>query len=188
MDGRHFDRLLITALNSRRALLGGVLAALLGHAVDMEVKAKGKPKKGKGRGTKKKKKPCGTGQKVCGSGCIPLSTCCPDSDALECPCLVETCSAGGTCECIGPWIHFQGVCGPLPYNDETQQLCISKNLPNDGPVELCCSFNFLPDDNTRCGAGTLRCLADADCLNGPCLGYQCPEVWSFYDPNCLHRA
>lgn len=174
-----------TLVRAAGLLLGGMLGS---NAAGITAKNKGGKGKGKGRGKgKKKQKGCRSGEKPCGDGCIPASNCCPDASDRDCTCDLEQC-VNLSCECQAPTIRHNGVCGLPPFNDDGQ-LCTSNSQPNTGLVEECCSGNRKPRiEPPVCAAGTTRCLIDADCVSGRCLGFVCQEIWRFYDGNCLVRA
>jgi hypothetical protein len=198
MDADRFERAvrLLTASPSRRHTLGGLVGLVMGGTLGLAglghgtAKGKGGKGKGKGKGGKgkgKKPKGCRSGEKPCGHGCIPASNCCPGESARDCPCNLEQC-VNLTCECVAPTIRHNGVCGLPPFNDDGR-LCTSNGQPNTGLVEECCSGNRKPGtDPPVCAAGRTRCLSDADCVAGRCLGFVCQEIWRAYDGNCLVRA
>jgi hypothetical protein len=174
MDGSRVDALAraLTAGRSRRGLtrllggltLGGPLA-LLGLAPSA-AKHKG------GKGKKKHKKPACPGQQICNGACIPTSACCNDY-ACD-PCRNAYCR-DGSCQCNEGEILSNGRCGVV-----IQCLSTGEQVNIEDPNSLdCCSLLSHVEDGDPprrlCDAGALWCLADADCVSGPCRGFACPE-------------
>lgn len=175
MDARHFDQWSrkTSALLTRRGALGAATAlALSGLPVSVLAGKKGGKKKGGG------KKGCGKGKKPCGKGCVAKDACCTNEDCDFCA--YEVC-LNGSCGCRGGGVKTQGVCGIPPT-------CAWSGKGVKDPDE-CCSENGFLEIHTNeygCLPGKQECYTDVDCLNGPCRGFKCPELYNTLTPDRCH--
>lgn len=164
MDDRRFDAV-TRSLASRRAAVGGVLAALLGVAIPGTAAARKKPKKCKPKCpvckkcVKGKCKPqpdgtaCGAGQTCTGGDCLASS--CPDGQVRCDGACVDTATNDANCGACGKACPAgSGCCG-------------------GGCCEGCCDGTVCKGglSDNACGASGTACAACAagqDCNGGTC--------------------
>jgi hypothetical protein len=181
MDDNQLDQIIrsLTVPSSRRiavsGLVGSALAALVPAAVTEAERRRGRvyaEKKGKGKG---KGKGCPRGKKKCGKTCIPKGNCCTYVDCTGCR--AEAC-INGKCQCDPGLIMHNGKCGVFINCKGYGETCTSS-------VECCGNCVFDVDANeSRCDRSSNNCIADRDCLSGPCQGFLCPEANEPYFDLC----
>ncbi|MFT4039489.1 MAG: hypothetical protein QM692_14980 [Thermomicrobiales bacterium] len=157
MDGSQFDAMAKRVTESRRALVGGSLAALAGALSLREAGAR----------KKRRKKKCKTPKVKCGKQCLPAGACCTNAECGTCQtcsgnaCVVapagSACGVGGRCNgtaCIG-----EGTFGCTTNDD----FCAGENVPcptSTTPNARC----FEGGGNVVCGTGDCFIVeTDADC-------------------------
>jgi hypothetical protein len=152
---------------TRRTVLGlGAGASLAALLATDNVDARKKRKKKKNKNKKQTK--CQDGTKLCGTTCIPTSTCCTDAD---CPAgKGQTCQAG-KCKCPQGQGNSQGVCGTPP-------MCIEPQVPcNEG---TCCSGQCAANGGAgvcALGAAGTPCIRTDYCTPGlECIGFICRPI------------
>ncbi len=182
MDGREFDNLLRSLTESRRTVLGGILAALgvaLGTSsvVGKKKKKKCAKKCADGCCTSKRGKciqpaqqnatQCGTGGEICRTNCGGQSPPLPETcGATNCP---GGCCAGTTCEfstkdhcgvggatcvaCAATQDCFVGKCCGV-----ARHTCTSDN-------DCCINVRCETDRNRCCVDAGSACTSDLDCCN-----------------------
>lgn len=165
MNSEHLDAIARRlGAASRRTMLGmgaGVSLAGLLAAEQSDARKKRKKKKNK------KKPKCPDGTKLCGTTCIPTSTCCSNAD---CPAgKGQTCQSG-TCKCPPGQGNSGGVCGTPPT-------CLEPKLSCDQGT--CCG-QCEPDGGAgQCARGEAGtpCLRGDYCADGlECVGFTCQPV------------
>jgi hypothetical protein len=172
MDAKHFDSL-VRSMMTDRSRRGALITALGGTLALLQLEGAVTKKKGKGKGKGTKKKKCGNGKRQCGNTCISAGQCCPSElgGKEECdPCTRQNCN-NGVCSCSPALINHHGVCGELID-------CLGTLFPCTGNLD-CCSERCVDFGNGqfRCEPGTQHCIIDFDCINPPCRGFMCPELY-----------
>jgi hypothetical protein len=181
MDDNQFDQIVrsLTVPSSRRTAVTGLLGSVLAVLAPVTVIAAGQ-RQGKVQSEKKRKgngkgKGCPRGKKKCGKKCIPKGNCCTYVDCTGCR--AETCR-NGRCQCDPELIMHNGKCGFFIDCKGFGETCTSD-------VECCGNCVFDVDANeSRCGKSIHDCIADRDCLSGPCNGFLCPEANKPYYDLC----
>lgn len=156
MDGSHFDRLIRAAVQPRRTLVGGALAAVIGAMSET------------GGEAKKRRKRCKSPKVKCGKKCLRAGSCCTSADCGVC----QTCSgkrcvvapAGTACgvggECNGTACIREGAFGCTAARD----FCAGEELtacPGSRTPDATC---FMNDGKALCGTGDCFIAAtDEEC-------------------------
>lgn len=179
MDDNQFDQLVRswTTPSSRRTALSGLVIGVLAVAAPERVSEAArrhpevhgeKKRKGKGKG-------CPRGKRKCGKKCIPKGNCCTYVDCTGCR--AEAC-INGRCKCDPELNLHNGKCGVFTN-------CLSYGETCTSSAECCGNCVFDVDANeSQCGKSINDCIADVDCLSGPCIGFLCPEANKPYFDLC----
>ena len=156
MDGSHFDWIIRSAVQSRRTVLGGAFAAVVGITGHTEGEAR------------RRRKRCKSPKVKCGKKCLPAGSCCSDKDCGTCQtcsgkrCVVApsgtACGVGG--ECNGTACIKEGSFGCNAARDfcggDEITACPRSRTPN--------ATCFMLDGNALCGVGDCFAAAtDEEC-------------------------
>jgi hypothetical protein len=156
MDGNHFDGLIRAAMQSRRTVLGGTLATIVGVTGQVDGEAK------------RRRKRCRSPKVKCGKKCLPASSCCTAADCGAC----QTCSgkrcvvapAGTACgvggECNGTACIREGSFGCTAARDFCAGEAVTACPRSQTPDATC----FMQDGDALCGTGKCFIAAtDEEC-------------------------
>lgn len=176
MDSNRFDSL-TRSIGSRRTVLSGALAALLGWTATEETEAQ----------PKSRRRQCKGGKKLCRGRCVSKRKCCRDSECPRgafcsnsgnCICTTECCKnsdcetgsrclKNGSCAkiCNFSTLLCPGDCPCSFQTAENQQHCVESRGTCDGISKKCTSSAQCPEgqqcQQTPCGPDNtvvLRCF------------------------------
>jgi hypothetical protein len=130
MDGRNFDAWLRSLTESRRSLVGGMLAAVGGSGLGA-LAVEAKHKKGKGKKHKKHRETCGH------SACSAGQHCCDDQRGLCCDGNAECCNPGGG---TGSCCAAPNACAPIYGGASSDRVCCppERTFQTSVGLNVCC--------------------------------------------------